>query len=123
MSDFDSGRVTVGADESAAGLEVTALAGGALTGVTASTLSTILTYTAPSKKLLSHVTVSGTLYAKYTLYLNTSVLEVRRGGPDRTLVFEFPRPYKLLTADILDVKVEHFNTGATADFESTVYGG
>lgn len=123
MSDFDSGDVRITADASAAGLEVTALAGGAISGINANTPTTIVTYTAPVKMLLSHISVSGTIYAKYQLYLNTALLETRRGGPDRTLVFEFVRPLRLQATDILDVKVIHFQTGATAEFESTVYGG
>lgn len=123
MSDFDSGRTHVTADDSAAGLEVDALAGNAISGIAANTPSTIVTYTAPAKKLLSHISVSGTVYAKFQLYLNTALLETRRGGPDRTLVFEFLRPLRLQATDILDVKVTHFQTGETAEFESTVYGG
>jgi len=123
MSDFDSGDVRITADASAAGLEVEALAGNAISGIAANTPSTIVTYTAPVKKLLSHISVSGTVYAKFQLYLNTALLETRRGGPDRTLVFEFLRPLRLQATDILDVKVTHFQTGETAEFESTVYGG
>jgi hypothetical protein len=123
VSDFDSGRTRVTADDSAAGLEVDALAGGAITGVNANSQTTIVTYTAPAKKLLSHISVSGTVYAKFQLYKNTVLLETRRGGPDRTLVFEFLRPLKLAATDILDVKVTHYQTGETAEFESTVYGG
>jgi hypothetical protein len=123
MSDFDSGDVRITADASAAGLEVEALAGNAISGIAANMPSTIVTYTAPAKKLLSHISVSGTVYAKFQLYLNTALLETRRGGPDRTLVFEFLRPLRLQATDILDVKVTHYQTGETAEFESTVYGG
>lgn len=123
MSDFDSGRIVVASDESAAGLEVDALAGGALTGILDGVQTTIVTYTAPAKKLVSHVSVSGTVYAKYQLYKNATLIETRRGGPDRTLVFEFLRPLRLNASDILDVKVIHYNTGISADFESTIYGG
>jgi hypothetical protein len=118
VSDYDSGHVvgdvTITADQSAAGLEVDALAGGAISGVLDNVQTTIATYTAPSKKLISHISVSGSLYAKYQLYKNTSLIETRRGGPDRSMVFEFCRPLKLLANDILDIKVTHFDT---------VYGG
>lgn len=123
MSDFDSGDVRITADASAAGLEVDALAGNAISGIAANALSTIVTYTAPAKKLISHISVSGTVYAKFQLYKNTVLIETRRGGPDRTLVFEFLRPLKLLATDILDVKVTHYQTSVSAEFESTVYGG
>ena len=123
MSDFDSGRIHVTGDDSASGLEVDALAGNAISGVTASSQATIVTYTAPAKKLLSLISVSGTVYAKYQLYKNTVLLETRRGGPDRTLTFEYNKPLRMLATDILDVKVTHFQTSITAEFESTVYGG
>jgi hypothetical protein len=123
MSDFDSGDVRITADASAAGLEVDAIAGNQVSGVNANVPTTIVTYTASSKKLLSHISVSGTVYAKFQLYKNTSLIETRRGGPDRTLVFEFLRPLKLLATDIIDVKVTHYQTGVSAEFESTVYGG
>lgn len=123
MSDFDSGRIIVAADESAAGLEVDSLAGGQVTGVADNTQTTIVTYTAAAKTLLSHISVSGTLYGKYQLYKNTVLLETKRGGPDRTLVFEFLRPLRLNASDILDVKVTHYQTGELLDAEATVYGG
>lgn len=118
------GNVNVVTDASAAGLEVRGLAGGSVTGVTDSTLTTIVTFTASAPKtLISVISVSGTVYAKFSLYLNAVLLETKRGGPDRTMTFAFPHPLKLIATDILDVKVEHFNIGQVADFESTVYGG
>jgi hypothetical protein len=118
------GNVNVVTDASAAGLEVRALAGGAVTGVTDGTLTTIVTFTASAPKtLISSVTVSGTLYAKFDLFLNAVLLETRRSGPERTLTFAFTHPLKIVATDILDVKVEHYNVGQVADFESTVYGG
>ena len=102
---------------------VTALAGNALTNVPDTTLTTIVTYTAPSTKKITQITCSGTVYAKFQLFLNTVLMETRRGGPDRTLVFEFNNPLQLQMNDILDVKVEHYNVGQTADFDSTIYGG
>lgn len=123
MSDFDSNRIIVVGDQSAAGLEVDPIAGGALTGVLDGVTTTIVTYTAAVKTLISHITVSGTVYAKYQLYKNATLIETRRGGPDRTLVFGFLRPLKLQATDILDVKVTHYVTTSTADFESTIYGG
>ena len=67
--------------------------------------------------------MSGTVYGKFQLFLNTVLIETRRGGPDRTLIFEFNNPLLLNSGDILDVKVTHYTIGQTAEFESTVYGG
>lgn len=124
MSDYDSGSVSINGPINVTNLpmQVTALAGNSITGVVNNVLSTIVTYTAPSDKKVSQVVVSGTVYAKYQLFFNTVLMETRRGGPDRTLVFEFNNPLRMLTGDILDVKVIHFDTTNTADFESTVYG-
>jgi hypothetical protein len=124
MSDFDSGRVRVTSDASAAGLEATPLATGEILTVPASTLQTIVTYTATSPKVLvSQITVTGTVYSMFQLYLNTVLIETRRGGPDRTMSFEFVRPLKLVAGDILDVKASHGHPTETADYNSTVYGG
>jgi hypothetical protein len=103
-------------------LAVSPLAGNALTNVPDTVLTTIVTYTAPSDKQVTQVTCSGTLYAKFQLFLNTVLMETRRGGPDRTVVFEFNNPLTLNSGDILDVKVEQYNVGQTADFDSTIYG-
>ena len=126
MSSYNPGIGTGGGGGSsdASALEVHAVAGGAITGIADNVLTTITTFTASAPKtLIASVTVSGTIYAKYQLYFNTVLLETRRGGPDRTLVFGFDHPLKMVASDILDVKVEHYNVGVTADFDSTVYGG
>lgn len=122
MSDYDSGQVRIVGPIQTSSIKVTPLAGNGITNVPDGVLSTIVTYTAPSDKSLTSITVSGTLYAKFQLFLNTVLIETRRGGPDRTLVFEFNSPLTLNSGDILDVKVTHFNAGQTAEFESTVYG-
>lgn len=101
---------------------VTALAGGSVTGVTASTLTTILTYTAATAKRLTRIGVSGTDYAKFQIFLNTVLVETKRSGPDRSLDFAFTSPLTMAIGDILDVKVTHYATGVLADFESTIYG-
>lgn len=122
MSDYDSGLTRIAGTVQTTPLQVTPLAGNAITGVADNVLTTIVTYTAPSDKNVSQIVVSGTLYAKFELYLNTVLMETRRGGPDRTLVFEFNNPLGLSSGDILDVKVIHFDTVHTGDFESTIYG-
>ena len=123
--ELDSSRnlyVRVAADDTAAPASVTALAGSSVTGVTDNTLTTILTYTAPAAVKLTRIGVSGTDYAKFQLFLNTVLVETKRSGPDRSLDFMFTRPLALASSDVLDVKVTHYNTGLTSNFESTVYG-
>lgn len=125
MSDYDSGAVRINGvvQTQSTNLRVTPLAGNGITNVPDNVLTTIVTYAAPADKSLSSVTVSGTTYAKFQLFLNTILVETRRGGPERTLVFQFNNPLTLNSGDILDVKVIHFDATATAEFESTVYGG
>ena len=39
------------------------------------------------------------------------------------LEFDFKsNPLGLSSGDVVDVKVEHFNTGQSLDFEATIYG-
>lgn len=122
MSDYDSGAVRINGPVQTSSIKVTPLAGNGITNVPDNVLSTIVTYTATADKSITSITVSGTLYAKFQLFFNTVLIETRRGGPERTLVFEFNAPLTLNSGDILDVKVIHFDVGHTAEFESTVYG-
>lgn len=102
---------------------VSPLAGNGITGVPDNVQTTIVTFTAPNNFLLGNIVTSGTTYAKYQLYLNLVLIDTRRGGPERTMIFTFPSPLQMNTGDILDVKVTHYDTAQTADFESTIYGG
>lgn len=101
---------------------VAALANGSVTNVPASTLTTILTYTAAVATRLTRISVSGTDYAKFQIFINTVLIETKRSGPDRSLDFSFTSPLALSIGQILDVKVTHYAPGVLADFESTIYG-
>jgi hypothetical protein len=122
MSDFDSGRVRV-VNQVDNSLRVNPLVSGSATGVLAGVQTTIVTFTGINPQTaITQITVSGTDYAKFQLYKNATLIDTRRGGPDRTIVFEFSNPLSLLVGEPLDVKVTHGNTGVSADFESTIYG-
>lgn len=114
--------VHVAADDTVAPTSVQPLAVGSVTNVPASTLTTVVTYTAPSDKKLTKISVSGTDYAKFQLFKNTVLIDTRRSGPERSLQFEFASPLSLASGEVLDVKVTHYATGVLADFESTIYG-
>lgn len=114
--------VHVAADDTVAPTSVSALAYDDVTGIPASTTTTILTYTAPAAKKLTRIAVSGTDYAKFQLFLNAVLIETRRSSPERSLDFLFTSPLALAASDILDVKVTHYAPGVLADFESSVYG-
>lgn len=99
-----------------------ALVVGGITGIPASALSTIATFTAVTISYLTKVSVSGTVYAKFQLFKNTTLIDTKRSGPERSMDFLFTSPLKMAIGDILDVKVTHFVTGDLSDFEATIYG-
>lgn len=101
---------------------VVPLATNGVQNVTDGTLTTIVTYTAGADKKISKISVSGTDYAKFQLFLNTVLIETKRSGPERSLDFTFDNPLALASGDVLDVKVTHYAPSVLADFESTVYG-
>jgi hypothetical protein len=111
--------VHVAKDTSSAGVGAGVLNNGAVANVVATTLTTIVTYTAPAAKGVTRVSCSGTNYAKFSLVLNTTTIEYKRSGPDRNVEFG---AFALSSGDVLDVKVEHYVTGDTADFEATIWG-
>lgn len=100
-----------------------ALAVGALTSVTHNSLSTVVTFASLAGHKVTKVVCSGTVYAKYQLFLNMALIATKRSGPDRSLDFSFETPLKLNAADILEVKVTHYNTGLLENFEASVFGG
>ena len=97
---------------------------GSVSNVPANTLTTILTKTADANLTnISIVSVSGQDYAKYTLVINGGDIDVRRSGPQRNVQFDYTsNPLKTTTGDVIDIKVEHFFTGETLDFEATIFG-
>jgi len=101
---------------------VDALAVGAQLGVGSTLLTTIVTYTAAALTKVTRISTSGTVYAKFQLFKNTTLIETKRSGPDRSMDFLFTSPLKLAIGDIIDVKVTHYQTGELADFEATIYG-
>lgn len=88
----------------------------------ASTTTTIVTYTAASITRLTRISVSGTVYAKFQLFLNTSLIETKRTSPERSVDFSFDLPLAMGIGDILDVKVTHYNLTLLENFDSTIYG-
>ena len=100
----------------------TVLTKAAVTIVPSGTDTTVLTYTALADTVLTNIFCSGTYYAKWTLRVNTVDEIVQRTGPDRNQPFQFTAPWKILSGDVIDVRVIHAYTGETADFEATIMG-
>ncbi len=98
---------------------------GSVSNVVDNTKTTILTqaYVAGTFENLTLVSVSGEDYAKFFVTINTIDVDIRRSGPDRNITFSYTgAPYALSPGDIVDIKVEHFNTGDLVDFDATIYG-
>lgn len=114
--------VRVASDDVAPPASVSALASDSESNVPDGVLTTVLTYTAPADVRVTRISVSGTDYAKFQIFLNTVLVETKRSGPDRSLDFTFVAPLGMASGQILDVKVTHYAPGVLADFESTVYG-
>ncbi len=109
----------VAADSSAS---VSPLVVGAVTNVPDNTLTTIVTFTATVVTKITRISCSGTIYGKFQLFKNTTLIETIRSGPDRTVFIEFNSPLSFIATDVLDVKVTHFAPSLLENFEATVYG-
>lgn len=114
--------VHVAADDSTP-LGVSPLASGAVTSVPASTLTTIVTFTAVGAVKATKISCGGSIYAKFQLFKNTVLIDTHRSGPDRAIQLVFNPGLALAPGDVLDIKVTHYVTGSLEEFEATVYGG
>ena len=114
--------VRVAVSDVAPPAQVSALASDELVDHPDSVLGTILTYTAPADQRVTRISASGTVYAKYQLFLDTVLIETRRATPHGNVEFDFVAPLGVASGQILDVKVTHLATGILANFESTIYG-
>jgi len=88
--------------------------------VASSAQTTILTLDADTVHNIIKISCSGDVYAKYQLYLNTELIETKNIG-SRSVEFSFTTPLQIQNDDILDVKVTHYYSGVTADFDATLY--
>lgn len=104
---------------------VSSLATGTSNAVSASTLTTVTTFTAVGEQTVNRAEISGTGPGTATLVLNAAIIETRRFNGDRTTDFLFlGGPLKLDSGDILDLKIEHFAVPAleTRDYTAVIYG-
>jgi hypothetical protein len=100
----------------------TVLAKNIAASVPASTKTTVVTYSAVVDRYVTAIYGSGMENGKWFLVINSADQIVRRAGPERDKIFEFPSPLKITAGSVLDIKVEHFVTGETPDFECTILG-
>lgn len=91
-----------------------------ITSVPSSTLTNIVSYTAVQNTRLKIIEVSGTNIAAYTVFVNGSPIHKKRtyyGFLDNN--FQFSKGYALVLGDLVQVKVEHFNT-SVGDFSGFI---
>ena len=91
-----------------------------VTGIAASTVTTIATFTAVATTRVTKLILSGTDYAKVTVRINSTVQATKRMGPDRNV--EFDLNLELSATDTVDIRAEHFHTGDTNDYEGLILG-
>jgi len=93
------------------------------TAVSDVTLTTILTRTALANENIAVIKCSGQVSAKFQFFIDTVLKGTVRtsGGGGLTGGWSFPFPLALDTAQVLDIKVTHFHTGASVDFEAGIY--
>lgn len=101
----------------------TVLAKNIAASVAASTKTTVVTLpSAVTDRFITAIYCSGMEYAKWFLMINSADEIIQRTGPDRDQPFVFSSPWKIVAGAVVDVKVEHFVTGQTPDFEASIMG-
>jgi len=93
------------------------------TAVSASTLTTVITRTSLASENIVVIKCSGQASAKFQFFIDTVLKGTIRitGGDNLTGGWTFPFPLALNITQVLDVKVTHFHTGASLDYEVGVY--
>ena len=87
-------------------------------------VTTIHTHTVVSTDLMvDQIIASGTVDAEYRLVINGSTkAKYFTSEQDRTAKFNFPFPQKFIVGTVIDIKVVHFNTSVTGDFNASLIG-
>lgn len=91
--------------------------------VAANSQTTIVTYTATANMWITGCIMTGEIPAEFTLMVNSINKGVgRTSHQDRTGKIMLPQAIKISSGDIVTVKVIHFETGDTSDYDATIYG-
>lgn len=73
--------------------------------------------------LLDGVIATGTVDAEYIILVNNQVkIRYRTAEQDRTVNIKFETPQKFIVGSVIAIKVIHYNTANTADFDATFIG-
>jgi len=88
--------------------------------VAASTLTTVLSFTPSVTVRVDAVGGTGEADGEWSIFINT-VEVLRRRGTGSDLNFDVEMfSFKLLSTDTIDIKIQHFRTGKTPDFQAEV---
>ena len=121
MTDFRTARRTVSGDAEVSLSRTTIRLVGIATSVASTVATTMLTYTPTADTNIIRIGCGGEDYAKFQLFIDTVLLETKRSGPDRYADFSWAMPFGLDALETLQVKVTHFHTGDTLDFDCALY--
>jgi len=91
-------------------------------GIADNVETTIMTFSDTTDRIIGSIWVSGQGYAKYTIYVDTVKVGTIRSSADYSLNLTMGTSLLLPTASVVDVKVEHFVTTETLDFECALWG-
>ena len=69
---------------------------------------------------VTKISCSGEDYAEWRLYVNSVLIETKRGGFN--VEFQWDNPLSITSTNVLDVKVLHKITWDSLTFDSTIYG-
>lgn len=95
-----------------------------ITSIASGATSTILTYTVTSTELfLDQVIASGDIDAEYTIVVDGSTkARYKTSEQNRTAQFIFTSPQRVAVGSIIDIKVTHFQTGSSGNFNTALIG-
>jgi uncharacterized membrane protein len=100
----------------------TVLANAVAIAVPAATETTITSFLTVSPTWITQVICSGMEYGKFRYFEDLVAKVVERGGADRNCSFNFIQPLKVAAGVTVSIKVTHYVTGETPDFEASIIG-
>jgi len=95
---------------------------GVQTNVPASAQTTVATLAANGVRFITKVICSGHAGAKWELYIDSNLVATKRDGT-YSQEFSFDAtPYRIDDGSQMDVKVTHYHTGSSLDFDASIIG-
>ena len=105
-----------------ANMEANALLARAVANVSDNTQTTVVTLAANGVRFITKIMCSGNDNAKWEVIVDGSTTVATKRGDGRSVEFDFPIPYQLEASKPMDVKVTHYYTGESLDFEVSIIG-